>query len=79
VEVGQLAERTRIVLGRPDLGIFRPPVVSGPDNRYVGDGVKFRTLLAQTGATPASLDEGIRDTAAFLASRYSSQARALSG
>jgi nucleoside-diphosphate-sugar epimerase len=67
VEVGELAGRARTALGRLDLAIERPPIGSGPDDRYAGNGDLFRRIAGQAGTGPASLDAAIRDTAAYLA------------
>lgn len=67
VEVGDLARRARAALGRPDLAVERPEPPDGREDRYVGDGTSFRRLLAQAGGSAAGLDDGIRDTAAYLA------------
>lgn len=67
VEVGELALRARSALGRPDLAIDRPAPSCAPEDRYVGDGAFFTRLVTDAGGATASLDDGIRDTAAYLA------------
>lgn len=68
VEVGELARHVRSVLGRPELVIDRSWNPSGPPNRYVGDGAAMSALAAEHGLPVKSLDEQIRDTAAYLES-----------
>lgn len=63
VELSDLAARVVKVLGRPELAIERRPL-RGVLDRYIGDGVRWRDLMA--GASPASLDEIILDTARHL-------------
>ncbi len=68
VELAELATRVVRVLGRPDFEIQRS-APHGPADRYVGDGARWRALLASPGAPPAGLDDIIIDTARFLSLR----------
>lgn len=66
VEVGDLAERVRRALGRPDLEISRDWDPSAAADRYVGDGTAMRALAAAHGIEFRPLDRQIADTAAYL-------------
>lgn len=65
VEVGELARRILDALGS-DRAIDRPEVAGAP-HRYVGDGRAFAARAASAGLVPASLDEQIRATLAYMA------------
>ncbi len=67
VELGELALRTCLELGRPDIGINRPELVSTTEDRYVGDGTLFQHLLKTHGIQPNSLSTQIRDSAEWIA------------
>lgn len=66
VEVGQLAERVRNVLGRPATPIERPSPCSGAEDRYVGDAKALAPLIARYGMEPLPLDDQIIRTADYL-------------
>lgn len=68
VEVGELAELVKHVLGRPDIRIERPPLQPLPDDRYLGDGRRFAALAAEQGVPLADLTAQIRQTADYMAS-----------
>ena len=68
VEVGELAERVRAVLGLPHLAIERSFLSGGAADRYVGDTDQMAVLASRYGLRLQSLDEQIIDTAAFLRS-----------
>ena len=69
VEIGELAERVRYLLGRPDLPIMRPPLDPGePEDRYVGDRAAMDALSLKHGLEMAQLDDIIRETALGLQS-----------
>ncbi len=68
VELGDLARRIAIVLGRPDLPILRPE--PGPESVrdiYTGQPQRFEALLASLHRTPLSLERMITDCHAYLA------------
>lgn len=67
IEVGQLAQRVRSVLGLPDIGIERPGDREAADDRYVGDGSRMLSVASHYGVTLQSLDEQVRETASYLA------------
>ena len=66
VEVGDLAERIRRLLGREDLAIERSWDPAAAANLYRGDGAAMRALAARLGVGLRGLDEQILDTARFL-------------
>jgi nucleoside-diphosphate-sugar epimerase len=66
IEIGALARRAALLLGRPELAINRPPYETGQPDIYVGDGAQFASLSGAGGLNVRSLDEQIIDTAAFL-------------
>jgi UDP-glucuronate decarboxylase len=64
VEVGDLAERVKAVLGRPDLPIERTwAEPRARTDRYVGDGAALAALAARVGVPLRGLDEQIARTA----------------
>jgi UDP-glucuronate decarboxylase len=70
VEIGELAERVRHLLGRPDLPIVRPHLDPGtPEDRYVGDRSAMDSLSLKYGLRTAGLDDIIRETAQGLGLR----------
>lgn len=70
VEVGELAERIRLVLGCSTKQIVRAQRMDrAEDDRYVGDYAAFAALAAAAGVRLASLDEQIADTAAYMKTR----------
>lgn len=66
VEMADLATAVGRALDLPDLRIERPPMDGGDCDCYVGDGLAYHTALARMGLAPVSLDDIIRDTAAWL-------------
>jgi nucleoside-diphosphate-sugar epimerase len=65
VEMADLALAVVRTLG-VDVDIQRPPMSSGGENRYLGDGRDYRAALAAMGAQPIGLAEIIRDTDVWL-------------
>ncbi|MEJ8795415.1 NAD(P)-dependent oxidoreductase [Trinickia caryophylli] len=68
IEVGELAQRCRHVLGAAQVSVERPYVKAEPNNYYVGAPAGIRTLEARCNIAPRSLDRQILDTAAYLRS-----------
>lgn len=68
LEMGDLAECVRRVLGRPDLPIHRPEQVQGRDDIYVGDGAAMRRMMQAHGLALSSFEKQIRDTADYMRS-----------
>lgn len=68
VELTQLAEKIRDVLGKPKTPIQRPEIVTDKDDIYVGDGSQFLRMMDRHGLTLRSINVQIHDTAAYLAS-----------
>jgi UDP-glucuronate decarboxylase len=66
LELGELAALVRDTLGRPDLQIERSSGAAGKDDIYVGNGLEMVRLMQNYGLTLKSMDEQIRDTAAYL-------------
>lgn len=66
VEVGQLAERIRFLLGRPLVPIERPALRAGVEDRYIGDAEALTSLMARYDMKPLPLDEQIVRTADYL-------------
>lgn len=66
VELQALAERIRIVLSCTDLDIVRPARTLSAEDRYVGDGDAFVSMIRKISGQLVSLNEQIRDTATFL-------------
>jgi UDP-glucuronate decarboxylase len=66
LEIGDLAERVRAALGRPELAIFRPPPSEGGDDVYVGDGRAMKRMMQGRGLALRGMDDQIRDTADFM-------------
>ena len=69
VEVGDLAERVREVLGCPGKPIVRGAWNDMPDDRYVGRLEPFVDLAREAGVSLAPLASQILDTARFIAAR----------
>jgi UDP-glucuronate decarboxylase len=69
VEVQELAERTRALLGKPEIEILRAAFDGRPDDVYVGDGAAMRVLARDLGIVLRHLDAQIQDTAAYLVGR----------
>jgi nucleoside-diphosphate-sugar epimerase len=65
VEVGELAERIRVVLGA-EVAIERPERDGSLSNRYVGDPTAFTAMARRHGVTLAGLEEQIERTADWL-------------
>jgi nucleoside-diphosphate-sugar epimerase len=68
VEMGELARTVRDLVA-PDAVIERPAYADAPIDRYVGDGARYRDLLALHGITGHALQRQIADTANDLARR----------
>lgn len=66
VEVGDLAERVRTVVGGPATTVTRRLDGHAPPDRYVGDGGAMTALAARFGLVLQTLDEQILDTASYL-------------
>jgi nucleoside-diphosphate-sugar epimerase len=66
LEIGELAERVRVVLACPELVILRPSRVEGRDDVYVGDGRSMRRMMQSRGLPLCGMDTQIRDTANFM-------------
>lgn len=79
VEMQELAEAVRTVLRRPDVTIERAPFDDHIPDRYVGNGERYRALLATLGKDIVPLDAIVADTATFLktSSRTASETRAI--
>lgn len=65
VEVGELARMVRDLVA-PEATIERPRMVAGPVDRYVGDGARYRRLLAEHGVAEHPLARQVADTADYL-------------
>lgn len=71
VEMGDLAARVLHVMGLDPAAVIRPVFdPAAPADDYLGDAVAVRRLAAAAGVVPASLDEQIRVTAAWLRAEY---------
>ncbi len=68
IEVGELAELAREILGVSGVVIERPALTTGSPNRYVGNGATMATLARSRGLSLRALPAQIADTARFLAS-----------
>lgn len=68
IEVGELAQRCRHLLGAAQVPVERPYVKAEPNNYYVGTPAGIRALEARCHIAPRSLDRQILDTAAYLRS-----------
>jgi nucleoside-diphosphate-sugar epimerase len=66
LEMADLAEYIRKVLGKPQLAIERPPRVEGRDDIYVGDATAMYDMLAQRAMILRDIRQQIRDTADYL-------------
>ncbi|HWH83115.1 MAG TPA: NAD(P)-dependent oxidoreductase [Burkholderiaceae bacterium] len=65
VEVGELAQRVRALVG-PQVDIRRPDVATDRVDRYVGDGSAYRSMAARLGVAQHPLDRQIEDTRDYL-------------
>ena len=70
VEIGELAEEVRRVLGAA-VAIERPPRDVARVDRYVGDGAAYAALLREAGIAPQTLAQQIASTADDLSRRGS--------
>jgi UDP-glucuronate decarboxylase len=68
IEVGELASLAASVLGKPEIGIVRPPPDGSPIDRYAGDPSVFNDLVRSHGTELRSLALQIEDTARFMES-----------
>ncbi len=68
VELSQLAEKIREVMGKPETPIQRPEIVTDKDDVYVGDASQFLRMMDSHGLTLRGINVQIQDTAAYLAS-----------
>jgi nucleoside-diphosphate-sugar epimerase len=66
VEMADLAETVRDVLGRDRARVKRPVVTEAAADYYVGDGRMYRTWLAGAGRRVVDLHDIVRDTARHL-------------
>lgn len=66
VEMQDLAEAVRRLLRRADLTIERAVLDDSTSDKYVGDGARYRALLAARGRDIVPLDPIIADTVHFL-------------
>ncbi len=62
-EVGELADRVRRLVDRPDLPVHRQLDPDAPADEYVGDGRRMEELAALYGVDLTDLDDQIRATA----------------
>ena len=67
VEVGHLAEMVRELVA-PEASIERPAMAAAPADRYVGDGTRYRRLMAVHGIEEHPLVRQVLDTADYLVS-----------
>jgi nucleoside-diphosphate-sugar epimerase len=67
IEIGDLAARVALVLGRPESKIIRPPWDDSRTDIYLGNEVAFGELIQQYDIKLRSLDQQIFDTADYLA------------
>ena len=65
VEVGELAQAVRGLVA-PDAAIERVAFAQEPMDHYVGDGARYRAMLALHGIAEHPLERQILDTAAYL-------------
>ena len=75
VEMQDLAEAVRRVLQRPGVLIERASLDGDTPDKYVGDGARYRALLAERGKDIVPLDPTIADTANFLEATSGTGAR----
>jgi len=66
VEIEELAARAARLFDKPGIAIVRPPVLSEPVDRYVGEPGALRELARLHDISPAPLDRQILDTANYL-------------
>ena len=71
LELSELADAIRNVLGKPETIIHRPDVALDKDDRYVGDGTQFARMMNAHGLTMRDINVQIRDTANYLANQAS--------
>jgi len=71
LELSELADKIRNVLGKPETEIHRPDVALDKDDRYVGDGTQFTRMMRAHGLTSRDINVQIHDTADYLASQVS--------
>jgi nucleoside-diphosphate-sugar epimerase len=75
VELQQLVQRVRQVLGSENMAIERPAIGGTHENRYVGDGSAMKQLSDALGYPLLGLDEQIRRTASYMAAVLSGVSR----
>jgi UDP-glucuronate decarboxylase len=66
IEIGDLARRACRLLGRDENIIDRPHMTTSTENRYVGDGQRFRELAKRYHRPLQCLDEMILSTAEYI-------------
>jgi UDP-glucuronate decarboxylase len=66
IEVGELAQQCRHLLGAAEVQVKRPFVTAAPNNYYVGSPARIRALELRFGLVPRSLEQQIIDTANYL-------------
>jgi nucleoside-diphosphate-sugar epimerase len=66
IELGELANLSATVLGRPDIRIERPPLREEPADRYVGEETTMRARAARYGIALVPLAHQINETADYL-------------
>lgn len=66
VELGELAERVRLVMHCPGVRIDRPELADLPDDCYIGNVDALRPMLKEHGVTLLPLEEQIARTAAYI-------------
>ena len=66
IELGELANLSATVLGRPDIRIERPPLREEPADRYVGEETAMRARAARYGIALVPLAHQINETADYL-------------
>jgi UDP-glucuronate decarboxylase len=67
MEMAEIAEAVRAVLGRHDLPIARPTLGDAAPDIYVGDGALYSDLRRAAGAAPVDFPTQVRETADYLA------------
>ncbi len=66
IELGDLAGLVAAAFGVHTPVLDRPAPSHGPEDRYVGDGRRYQTALAQAGQQPTPQPVIIADTIAYL-------------
>lgn len=66
VEIGQLAEHVRQIIGRSQIALDRDWDPSAVPDRYVGEGASMSAMAAHYGLSLLPLEHQIRDTADYL-------------